>query len=185
MRFIAGVNPWTVPLEALRALAREAGASEETAAGLDADGCLDLLFTHTVQPRLYEFDGGTRAVFVCDYPPSQAALARISRIPGGVHTPEGMLVAERFELFVDGVELANGYHELTDADELRERFEREAGRRRDAGEAPTEMDERLIAALEHGLPACAGVALGFDRLVMLATGVDSIDETMPFPDELA
>ena len=93
--------------------------------------------------------------------------------------------AERFELFVDGVELANGYHELTDPHEQRRRFEQEAEQRRKAGLPAMQADERLLAALAHGMPPCAGAALGLDRLVMLALGVPHVGEAMVFPDPLA
>jgi lysyl-tRNA synthetase class 2 len=94
-------------------------------------------------------------------------------------------VAERFEVYLDGVELANGFHELTDAVEQRQRFERDLDRRERAGGDPVPIDERLLAALAAGLPACAGVALGFDRLVMLAAGAARIDEVIAFPSERA
>ena len=86
---------------------------------------------------------------------------------------------------MDGIELANGYHELTDACEQRRRFETEAARRRDAGLPAMEIDERLISALAHGLPACAGVALGLDRLVMLALDLERIEDAIAFPDAIA
>ena len=165
------------PDEALRERARKAGASDATAAALDRDACLDLLLTHCVQPGLAGL-AGSRAVFVHDYPASQAALARVGITEDGER-------AERFELFVDGIELANGYHELTDASEQRRRFEAEAARRRDTGLPAMELDERLLAALAHGLPACAGVALGLDRLVMLALDLERIEDTVAFPDAIA
>ena len=177
LRRLAGVDVDTEPVAALRERVRDAGASELTAAGLDRDGCLDLLLTHRVQPLLADA-AGARAVFLYDYPASQAALAKVHGTPAGER-------AERFELFLDGVELANGYHELTDAGEQRRRFEREADRRREAGLPPMEADERLLAALAHGLPPCAGVALGLDRLVMLALGVPSLEEALAFPDPIA
>ncbi len=176
-RRLAGVDVDADPLEALRARARAAGADEGTARGLERDACLDLLLSHRVQPGLAGL-AGARAVFVHDYPASQAALARLRAAPHGER-------AERFELFVDGVELANGYHELTDPGEQRRRFEEEAARRRAHGLAPMAPDERLLAALAHGLPACAGVALGVDRLVMLALGLRELGEAMAFPDALA
>ena len=111
-------------------------------------------------------------VFITDYPAEQAALARLRT---GVPT-----VAARFELVVDGLELANGYHELTDADELRARMRRDNHQRRNLGKPEIEPDERLLAAMRHGLPNCAGVALGLDRLVMLALGASSIADVVPF-----
>ena len=89
---------------------------------------------------------------------------------------EGHEVAQRFELYIDGVELANGYHELADAAEQRRRFEQANRDRATSGRSPLPIDEPLIASLENGFPACAGVALGFDRLLMIATGAQHIDD---------
>ncbi len=150
----------------LRRCARDCGL--EASLPEERDGRLDLLLTHLIEPEL----GVGRPVFLYDYPPSQAALARIR--------DEDPPVAERFELYTDGVELANGYHELNDANEQRRRFEHDRALRRHAGLPDIVLDERLLAALRKGLPACAGVALGFDRLVMLAVGASSIDEVMAF-----
>lgn len=120
-------------------------------------------------------DLGKVRVFVTDYPADQAALARLRDRDADR--------AARFELVVDGIELANGYFELTDADELEERFVRDNAVRAALGFAPVPVDERLLAAMRHGLPDCAGVALGVDRLVMLALGAASLSEVMPFPAE--
>lgn len=139
----------------------------------DRDAWLDLLMSHVVQPQL----GQGRPTFVYDYPASQAALARVR--PG---TPA---VAERFELFVNGVELANGFHELTDAEEQRLRFDQDRARRKGTGLRDVPLDERFLAALASGMPPCSGVALGFDRLVMLAVGARSIDDVLAFPIERA
>ena len=137
----------------------------------DPDPWRDLLLTQVIEPRL------PPAVFVYDYPASQAALARIR--PG---TPP---VAERFELYLDGVEIANGFHELTDAAEQRRRFEAENAARIAQGLSPLRLDTALLAALEHGLPDCAGVAVGLDRVLMHAAGVDDIDAVLAFPWERA
>ena len=128
-----------------------------------------------VQERL----GRGRATLLYDYPASQAALARVRP------NDDGTEVAERFELFVDGVELANGFHELTDPGEQRRRFEHDLETRRARGLPAVPIDEHLQAALEEGLPECAGVALGVDRLVMLAAGAESIAEVMAFPIDRA
>lgn len=133
---------------------------------LDRDGKLDLLMGLVVGPRL----GLERPCFVCDYPVSQAALARL----------KGGAVAARFELYLDGLELANGFHELADAAQQRARFEADLRTRRARGQAEPPLDENLLAALEHGLPDCAGVALGFDRLVALALGKTRLSEAMSF-----
>jgi lysyl-tRNA synthetase class 2 len=94
-------------------------------------------------------------------------------------------VAERFELYLGRIELANGYQELTDPEEQERRFRAENRRRREAGEMTVTMDERLLAALAAGLPDCAGVALGVDRLLMALTGMDHIDEVLAFPADRA
>ncbi len=160
------LDPFHAELRELQACARQRGID---APPLDSrDGWLDLLLTHLIEPGL----GVARPVFVHDYPPSQAALARVR--------PAEPLVAERFELYIDGIELANGYHELGDAAEQRARFARDREYRRAAGLPDVPADERLLAALAHGLPSCAGVALGLDRLVMLAVGARSLDEVLAF-----
>lgn len=140
-----------------------------------ADDWLQLLFTHGVEPGL----GRGRPTFVYDYPASQAALARVGL------DERGRRVARRFEVYAEGLELANGFHELTDAAEQRRRFESDREERARRGLPLPPLDERLLAALEHGLPDCAGVALGVDRLVMLALGKTSLDEVIAFPAERA
>ena len=133
---------------------------------LDADQCLDLLLAAAIAPQMRGYQ------FVYDYPVSQAALARVSVADGRV--------AERFELFHDGIELANGFSELTDAAEQRARFERDNRERRARGLPQLEIDERLLDALEAGLEDCAGVALGLDRLLMVLLDLDSLDEVLTF-----
>lgn len=166
----AGINPHAATVAELKRLATIKKLSESLRlAGDDRDGWLDLLLTHLVEPHL----GKERPVFIFDYPPSQAALARIR--------PGNPSVAERFELYIDGIELANGYHELGDAREQQRRFEADWERRRSAGLPDTPVDGYLLAALEHGLPDCSGVALGVDRLVMIAARAQGIDEVMAFP----
>ncbi len=130
------------------------------------DTWLDLLFSHLLEPRL------AGLVFVYDYPASQAALAQLHRV-------DDLEVAQRFELFVDGVELANGYLELTDAAEQRRRFEADNAVLRGRGESPRPLDEGLLEAMESGLPDCAGVALGLDRLLMAQLGAGDIREVLP------
>ena len=139
----------------------------------DPDPWLDLLLTHRIQPKL----GANRLTFLYDYPVSQAALARVRD-----DTPA---VGERFELYLDGIELANGFHELGDANEQRGRFvgDNQARRARELPAIP--LDERLLAALAAGLPECAGVALGLDRLLMIAVGADSLDKVLAFPFDRA
>ena len=164
-RLHLGLDPHAATSEALAACACDHGLD---VAALDRDGRLDLLLSHLIQPRL----GSERPLFIYDYPASQAALACLRG--------DDPVVGERFELYVSGIELANGYHELGDADEQRARFAQDNDRRRALGLPMLPLDERLLAALAHGLPTCAGVALGLDRLVMLAAGVRDIDEVMAF-----
>ncbi|MFN3580275.1 MAG: EF-P lysine aminoacylase EpmA [Pseudomonas sp.] len=140
---------------------------------LSRDGWLNLLFSHCVEPLLLE------PTLVYAFPASQAALARI--VEGDDRVP----CAARFELFVGGMELANGYFELTDADEQLRRFEADQQARQIEGGALLPVDLNLLAALRSGLPSCAGVALGFDRLVMLALGARSIDQVIAFSFERA
>jgi len=140
---------------------------------LDRDDLLNLLLTHVVEPQL----GRGRPTFIYDFPASQSALAQVR--------PGDPPLAERFEVFVEGVELANGYHELTDPDEQRRRFEHDLEERRRRGLPKVPVDERLLAALDSGLPDCAGVALGIDRLVMLKAGVKDIAQVIAFPIDRA
>lgn len=175
----AGVEPFADPVERLAEAARETAGGSLPDLGDDRDAWLDLLLGTVVEPRLGWAGDRKRPTFVHDFPASQAALARV-RSSGG-----GPAVAERFELFVGGMELANGFHELTDPAEQRRRFERDLARRRERGLPEPPVDERLLAALDHGLPSCAGVALGFDRLVMLAAGAESISEVLAFPTDRA
>lgn len=132
----------------------------------DRDGLLDLIMATIVGPQL----GQTRLTFVYDYPASQAALARIHG-----------RTASRFELYLNGLELANGFHELSDADEQRARFAQDLAQRRQRGLSEMPVDSHFLEALAHGLPDCSGVALGFDRLMMCATGAQHIDEVLAFP----
>jgi lysyl-tRNA synthetase class 2 len=129
---------------------------------------MDLAMAALVSPTM----GSGRLSFVYDFPPEQAALANIRR----AETP----VAERFEVFLSGAELANGFHELVDAGEQRGRFAAELGRRRHLGLPAVPVDERFLAALEAGVPACSGVAVGLDRLLMCITGADHIDQVLAF-----
>jgi lysyl-tRNA synthetase class 2 len=169
----AGIDPLMASIPELQATVRQRGIDVTGLDQHDKDPWLDLLMTHVVEPALPR--GGP--VFIYDYPASQAALARIRQ--------ESPPVAERFELYLAGMELANGFHELTDAVEQRQRFTVELASREASRLACVPVDERFLAALESGLPACAGVALGIDRLVMLAAGVKSISEVIAFDDEHA
>jgi lysyl-tRNA synthetase class 2 len=139
----------------------------------DLDEALQVLFTHSIESGL----GVPDPVIVFDYPRGQAALARVR--------PGDPPVAERFEVYWRGVELANGFHELTDPEEQARRFARDREERRRRGLPAPPADERFLAALASGLPDCSGVALGVDRLLMLLVGARTIDEVLAFPLELA
>ena len=167
------LDPWSASLAARRSAAIGLGVPGAAQLDLDADGWLDLLLSHCLEPDLGR-DGMT---FVYDYPPSQAALARIR---SGVFP-----AAERFELYVDGMELANGFQELTDAAEQRHRFEQDLEQRRSRNLAAVPMDPELLDALAAGMPETAGVALGLDRLLMVAIGARHIDQVLAFPVERA
>ncbi len=164
MRY-AGLDILTATAETCRACASAHGIEVRDELGLQQ--WLELLMSQVVMPACAE--GFT---FIYDYPPEQAALARIR--------PGNPPLAERFELLGYGLELANGFHELADVQEQRARFERELRIQRERGLPTVPVDERLLAALEHGLPDCSGVALGLDRLVMLAADVDDIAQAMAF-----
>jgi len=141
--------------------------------GLGRDDWLDLLMTHRIQPAF----PSDQLLVVDDYPASQCALARIR---GGDPTSGGFPVAERFELYLGPLELANGYHELLDAAEQGERFDRDRAKRVARGDVVPPRDERLLSALAHGLPPCAGVALGVDRLLMAMLGTERIADVLAF-----
>ncbi len=142
--------------------------AELAARETDFDTLQQLALALIIEPRL----DPSVPVILCDYPASQAALAQIS-----IEDPR---VACRFEVFYMGMELANGYQELTDATQQLQRFELDQQRRKQAGLSPMAVDSRLMAALEAGLPACSGIALGFDRLLMIRTGAQHIREVLPF-----
>ncbi len=163
------INPHDSTLTQLRQLIKQQQIPLECIDDLDKDACLDLLMTHCVEPHL----GQQQPLFIYDYPVSQAALAQ-TRQQGNVR------VGERFEVYYRGVELANGYHELADAKEQRQRFIATNQWRVKLGASPVTIDEHLLAALAHGLPDCAGVALGIDRLVLLATQGHAISDVMSF-----
>jgi lysyl-tRNA synthetase class 2 len=144
------------------------------AAGIGRDGCLDLLMSYCVEPALAKCG----PAFIADYPASQAALARVNR--AGEYP-----VAHRFELYVSGMELCNGYWELADVGEQRDRFEQDNALRGVLGKSTMQPDQALLQAMGHGLPDCAGVALGLDRLLMLRLGTGDIRDVLTFPTERA
>lgn len=169
-RSTVGVDPFADSDLALRA---PLAVFDIDPAGLCRDDWLDLLMTHLIQPAL----PAGRILIVYDFPPSQCALARIR--------PDKPPVAERFELYLGPLEIANGYHELTDPHEQRERFAAQSAERQRRGARFVPPDTHLLAALDHGLPDCAGVALGVDRLLMAMLGTEHIGEVLAFPSERA
>ena len=164
-----GFNPHSAPIEVLQRIADEADFQSD-----ERDELLNFLLADGVELHL----GVARPTLLYDYPSSQAALATIRNDEIGA-------VAERFELYFNGVELANGYQELTDAEELRRRNRRQNELRIARGLKPLPQESKLLAAMDAGLPACTGVALGFDRLAMLALGCSTIAEVMAFPFDRA
>ena len=169
-----GLDPHAADPDSLMAAANRHNVAAPVSLRVDdRDGWLDLLLAERVGPQL----GHGQPIILYDYPASQAALARVrpGRIP----------LAERFELYVSGIELANGYHELLDATVLRERNRETNTLRQSDGKCGLPEESRLLAAMEAGLPASTGVALGFDRVVMLAAGAKSLDEVIAFPIDRA
>ena len=168
-REMLGLDPFGIELDELRRVAGEHGDLDMQ--GEPRDGCLDLLMSLVIEPEL----GREGLDVVVDYPASQAALARRHRDP-----EDGAWVASRFEIYAQGLELANGYDELTDADEQRRRFAEDNAARHRLGLPEVDVDQRLLAAIEHGMPAGCGVALGLDRLIQLALKRQSVAEVMAF-----
>lgn len=162
------INPHQTSIEQLKQTAHRFNIATENLVALEHDDWLNLLMTHCIEPQLPK-----HPVFIYDFPASQAALARIRA--------GNPALAERFEVYVQGLELANGFHELSSASEQRQRFQHDLIQREKAGYPLVPIDEHLLAALEQGLPDCAGVALGIDRLIMLATEKNTINEVLTFP----
>jgi lysyl-tRNA synthetase class 2 len=167
--------PYTASIDEMAAETNKAGLRlPEGFDSTDRDSWLNFLLAVRVEPEL----GRDRPEIIYHYPASQASLATT------VRSENGYEVAERFELYYRGIELANGFHELGDADELRSRFEKVNFNRAADGRKILPMPERFLAAMTD-LPDCTGVALGFDRLAMLATGASSINDVVAFPQEQA
>lgn len=165
------INPFDCSINHLRNSAEKHGLllSESLQSG-DRDSYLQLLMSHIIEPQL------TDLYFVYDFPASQAALAKIRQ--------DKYPVGERFEAYFKGVELCNGFHELNDPDEQRSRFMEHLNQRASEGLHCPPLDEHFLQSLAH-LPDCAGNALGVDRLIMLATGMNSIDKVLTFPIAIA
>jgi lysyl-tRNA synthetase class 2 len=168
-----GCDPLSAPQAHLAALAEQHGLARTSIGSATRDDLLDFLVGTCVGPRL------GRGTLAClhHFPASQAALAQLDAAD-----PRTAL---RFELYGEGIELANGYVELAHASEQRARVAADLAQRRARGLTEPAIDERLLAALDAGLPACAGVAMGFDRVAMLALGAGHIDATLAFPWEIA
>ncbi|MDR3182425.1 MAG: EF-P lysine aminoacylase GenX [Planctomycetaceae bacterium] len=172
-----GVNPHAAVNAQLQACAEKYGIvypdsyRSEFPAESAADAWLDLLFSEIIQPQL---DG----IIVYDYPVSQAQLAKTRHQDFGE-------VSERFELYLNGIEIANGYHELCDADELQRRFDRNNKQRLADGKTALPENSWLLEAMNAGLPPCSGTALGIERLLMVLFGAKDISEVMPFTIETA
>ncbi|MGR5066028.1 elongation factor P--(R)-beta-lysine ligase [Photobacterium sp. DNB22_13_2] len=170
---VLGVCPLEGSMAELKVVAANLGLADIAELEQDRDTLLQLLFSVGVEAKI----GQQVPAFVYDFPASQAALAQIN--------PKDSRVAERFEVYFKGIELANGFHELSDGDEQLSRFEADNRKREEMGLTPQPIDMHLIEALRAGFPDCAGVALGVDRLIMLSLGVDHIDQVSAFPITIA
>ncbi|WP_407331982.1 elongation factor P--(R)-beta-lysine ligase [Enterovibrio sp. 27052020O] len=170
---VLGVCPLEGSMEQLKAAAAPLGLSDIAEPEQDRDTLLQLLFSVGIEPKI----GQSEPAFVYHFPASQAALARVCE--------DDRRVAARFEVYFKGIELANGFYELDNADEQLARFERDNRKRESMGLKTQPIDHHLIEAIRYGLPDCAGVALGVDRLIMLALGKSHIDQVVAFPVERA
>ncbi|MBJ8419562.1 EF-P lysine aminoacylase EpmA [Acinetobacter courvalinii] len=166
------INPLQATLKQLKDTAHRVGLNLDL--GDDRLGYMDLLFSHFVEPSL----GFDAPVFLTDFPPEMASLAKVKQ------DEEGELVAARFEVYIEGLELANAYDELLDADVLASRFEADNAERAQQGLPVMPTDQYLLAALPH-MPECSGIALGIDRLLMVVMNQVKIDQVIAFPAEIA
>lgn len=166
-------DPLMATLGELKTLGIQHGYQDLVENERNKDTLLMLLFSQHVEP----FIGQKRPCFVTDFPASQAALAKISAT--------NPLVAHRFELYFQGIELANGFNELVDAQEQQVRFEQDNLKRQNNGLAQMPIDQHFLAALQYGLPQCSGVALGVDRLMMLALNCEKIEQVIAFENSRA
>jgi len=161
------INPHTSSIDELQKCALKNGLN--TISKLDRDGWLNILLTHLVEPHL----GHKRPTYIYDYPASQAGLAKISQ--------KDPAIAERFEVYINGIEIANGFHELADANEQRKRFVNDLQKRRELNLPEIVIDENFLTALNNDFPDCSGVAVGVDRMVMLLMEVNSIKDVISYP----
>ena len=175
-----GIHPLTASVSALQAVAEDKGLTIfdiDTDVGSEIDarqGWLDLLFSHAVEPHL----GHDLPTLIVEYPPATAALAKTAL------DKEGNSIAKRFELYINGIEIANAYDELADGEALRERFEKDNQLREHHNLPPMPIDEHLLAACDD-LPPCSGIAVGFDRLLMVITGAQCLEAVIPFHSGIA
>ena len=170
-RQATGINPHGTSADECRHYAVTHNIEQPVGLEDDVDEWLDWLLTQRIIPS-FPADSFT---YIYGYPRSQAALAKL------FEDSDGTTVAARFELFYGATELANGFDELLDADEQWQRFQQETDERQRAGLPPAVIDERLLEALRHGLPASSGVAVGLDRLLMLLTGKTKLEQVLAFP----
>ncbi|PVZ86865.1 EF-P lysine aminoacylase GenX [Serratia sp. S1B] len=166
------INPLQATLQQLKDTARHVGLNLDL--GDDRLAYMDLLFSHMVEPSL----GFDTPVFLTDFPPEMASLAKVKT------DDEGEQVAARFEVYIEGLELANAYDELVDAEVLRQRFVADNAERAAQGLTVMPIDEHLLAALPH-MPECSGIALGIDRLLMIAQNKLKLEQVITFPAEIA
>lgn len=169
---IVQLDPLQAPIEQLRHCFKHHSGYDAPDLD-DRQAYLDLIMSYIIEPRF----NPAQLTFVTHYPAEQASLARLN-----ANNPD---IAERFEAFAGGLELANGYHELSDVNEQRQRMLKEKRIREQRKKPALEMDHRFLAALDHGLPDCSGVAVGFDRVCMLSLGRQRIDEVISFSIENA
>lgn len=161
------IDPHNIELEQLMPLVEKYTSYQGSCESVSE--ALQLLLSTAIEPTF------TGLTLVRDFPVDQAALARLSK------DLSGQLVAQRFEIYFDNIELANGYHELIDAGEQRSRFEQDNHKRRQMGRSEMMLDEALLDAMNVGLPDCSGVSIGLDRLLMARLGLDQIDDVLLFP----
>ena len=164
-----GIDPMQASAEDLLQIAKDRGLDPSAAIGLEKDTLLHLLMGFLIEPHL----GKEEYTILMDYPASQAALA-------AVEEKEGQYIAKRFEIYYQGIELGNGYLELTDADQQKKRLEESNQKRVDKGKDPLPLDYQFVEALRKGMPSCCGVAVGFDRLLQLRHKASQLQEILPF-----
>lgn len=167
----ADINPFSADIKALKSCIIQAKLDIEGMEDAPRDSWLNLILTHIIEPALPHHC----PIFIYDFPQTQASLAKIRH-----DDPANPPVAERFELYLNGIELANGFSELTDATEQQRRFAKDNLERKEIGKGTITLDQHLLQALEMGLPESAGVAIGIDRLVMLATQSSCISDVIAF-----